>query len=67
MVVVLGTWYEVPGGRRSKMYNVKLTKLIDKMELENLTPDIDISEAEINQSEINRPALQLAGFFDLFD
>ena len=31
MVVVLGTWYEVPGGRRSKMYNVKLTKLIDKI------------------------------------
>ncbi|MCR5202971.1 MAG: HPr(Ser) kinase/phosphatase [Lachnospiraceae bacterium] len=48
-------------------YNVGLKDLIEKMELENCTPDIDISGITINQSDINRPALQLAGFFDYFD
>ncbi len=45
---------------------VKLKKLIDKMEFENLTPEIDISKIKIVHPEINRPALQLAGFFDHF-
>ena len=45
---------------------VKLKKLIDKMEFENLTPEIDISKIKIIHPEINRPALQLAGFFDHF-
>lgn len=45
---------------------VKLKKLIDKMELENLTPEIDISHIKINHPDINRPALQLTGFFDHF-
>ena len=46
---------------------VKLSKVIDKMQLTNLTPDVDISAIEITQSDVNRPALQLAGFFDYFD
>ena len=45
---------------------VKLKKLIDKMKLENLTPEIDYSKIKIAHPEINRPALQLAGFFDHF-
>ena len=45
---------------------VKLKKLIDKMKLENLTPEIDYSKIKISHPEINRPALQLAGFFDHF-
>ncbi len=45
---------------------VKLKKLIDKMEFKNLTPEIDISRIKIYHPEINRPALQLAGFFDNF-
>ncbi|MCD2491826.1 HPr(Ser) kinase/phosphatase [Lacrimispora sp. NSJ-141] len=45
---------------------VKLSNLIDKMKLENLTPEIDITDIEINYPDINRPALQLAGFFDHF-
>ena len=45
---------------------VKLKKLIDKMGLENLTPEIDISHIKILHPDINRPALQLAGFFDHF-
>lgn len=49
------------------MYKVALQECIDKMNLECLTPDIDIAEIEITQSDVNRPALQLAGFFDYFD
>lgn len=49
------------------MYTVKLTNLIEKNNLENLTPDIDIKHIRILQPDVNRPALQLAGFFDYFD
>ena len=37
------------------------------MKLENLTPDIDISKIKITQPDINRPALQLAGYFEHFE
>ena len=49
------------------MYTVDLVQLIDKMSLENCTPDIDIKKIKISQPDVNRPALQLAGFFDHFD
>ena len=49
------------------MYTVELTKLVEKMKLVNLTPEIDISQIMLNQPEVNRPALQLAGFFDYFN
>lgn len=48
-------------------YTVDLTKLMETMELENCTPDIDVTDIKITQSDVNRPALQLAGFFDYFD
>ena len=49
------------------MYSVALKDMIEKMELENCTPEIDISEIKISHTDVNRPALQLAGFFDYFD
>jgi len=49
------------------MYTVELAKLIEKMNLEVLTPDMDYKHIKICQPELNRPALQLAGFFDHFD
>lgn len=49
------------------MYKVKLTSIIEKMELTNLTPDIDIEDIEVTQTDVNRPALQLAGYYDYFD
>ena len=49
------------------MYRVKLTDLIEKMHLKNILPDIDISEIRINQSAVNRMALQLVGFLDHFE
>jgi HPr kinase/phosphorylase len=49
------------------VYTVDLVQLIEKMNLENFTPDIDIKRIKISQPDVNRPALQLAGFFDHFD
>ena len=49
------------------MQGVKLTELIEKMNLKNLTPDIDLTEKYITVPDINRPALQLTGYFDHFD
>lgn len=52
--------------RRTNM-GVKLEKLIEKMSLKNLTPDLDLTQSEIQVPDINRPALQLTGYFDHFD
>lgn len=49
------------------MYTVSLEEFIEKMNVVNLTPEIDVSAIKITQADLNRPALQLAGFFDYFD
>lgn len=49
------------------MESIALTRLIEKMKLENLTPEIDLSDIHITQPDINRPALQLTGYFEHFD
>ena len=46
---------------------LKVDKIIEKMELKVMTPDIDTAEKIVTVPDINRPALQLAGFFDHFD
>lgn len=46
---------------------VSVTELIEKEGLKNLTPDIDTDHKYITIPDVNRPALQLAGFFDQFD
>ena len=48
------------------MQAVSLSKIIDKMELKNLTPDIDVYSIKVTSTDINRLALQLTGFFDHF-
>lgn len=49
------------------MPGVKITNLVEKMDLKNLTPDIDLTDKRITVPDINRPALQLTGYFDHFD
>ena len=49
------------------MASISLKKLVDKMKLENLTPEIDVESKRISQTDINRPALQLTGYFEHFD
>lgn len=56
-----------PKWRNNMSTYVKLEKLIEKMKLENLTPGIDIESIEIKEYDVNRPALQLTGFYEYFD
>jgi HPr kinase/phosphorylase len=44
-----------------------MKRIIEKMGLQNLTPEVDISKVRILQPDINRPALQLAGYFEHFE
>ena len=45
---------------------VTVTDVIKKYSLRSLTPEIPTDNIRINHSDINRPALQLAGYFDHF-
>ena len=49
------------------MPNVRIQTLIEKFNLKNLTPDVDITVKKITQPDINRPALQLAGYFEHYE
>ena len=49
------------------MASIKLEQIIEKMKLINLTPELDLSRIKIRQPDINRPALQLAGYFEHFE
>lgn len=49
------------------MTSVSLTRVIEKMKLENLTPEIELKKHRITLAEVNRPALQLTGYFENFD
>lgn len=49
------------------MYGVTITELINKMEFQNLTPELDTDRIVVSHPEVNRPALQLTGFYDHFD
>ena len=46
---------------------VSVQELAEKMNLTNLTPDLDLEKRYIDFYDVNRPALQLTGFFDHFD
>ncbi len=48
------------------MKSIGLSKIIQTMNLKNLTPDIDIDDINITMPDINRPALQLAGYLEHF-
>jgi len=47
--------------------SIKLQKVIDNYGLKELIPEIDANKVDVTIPEINRPALQLAGFFDHFE
>ena len=46
---------------------VSIQKFVEHLDLTPLSCEDRLSEKMITQSDINRPALQLAGFFDYFD
>lgn len=49
------------------LYSVKLTKLISEFDLEVVRKGKDCDATLIRAEDVNRPGLQLAGFFDYFD
>ncbi len=49
------------------MASVSIEKVMDKFNLTNLTPQIDLTNIKIQQPDVNRPALQLAGYFEHFE
>lgn len=52
--------------KEEDMQTVGLTTLVEKMKLKNLTPEIDMENILITTPDINRPALQMAGYFEHF-
>ena len=46
---------------------VSVKKLIDKLHLKNCTPELDVEALKIKQPDINRPALQVAGYYEHFE
>lgn len=49
------------------MEGVSVAKISKKMNLKNFTEEIDLKEHTILISDVNRPALQLNGFFEHFE
>lgn len=49
------------------MYGVTITELIEKLGLRNMTMELDTDTIVLVHPDVNRPALQLTGFFDHFD
>jgi HPr kinase/phosphorylase len=45
---------------------VSVAKIAELLDLKNFTPDINLKECKIHASDVNRPGLQLAGYFDHF-
>lgn len=48
------------------MKGVSVQQLVDRMGLTCFTPCVNMSDRMITTSDVNRPALELAGFFDHF-
>jgi HPr kinase/phosphorylase len=46
--------------------SVPLDKLLESLDVTKLTPDVDTSHIVVKTREINRPGLQLTGYFDDF-
>ena len=46
---------------------IPFTKVVENYGLINHTPEINTDDVQITIPEVNRPALQLAGFFEHFD
>lgn len=49
------------------MAHVTVKQIIEKFNLKNLTPDIDTESIHITETQVNRPGLQFAGYFEHFD
>ena len=46
---------------------VSVQKIVDRMKLSVFTPQVDMKKKKITLSDVNRPALQLCGYFEHFE
>ncbi len=49
------------------MYSVELSKIVEQFRLKELTPEISLEGRRIYSGQVNRPALQLAGYYAYFE
>ena len=49
------------------MQGVSIEKIAKKLDLKNITEDMDLKTHRVLLSDVNRPALQLSGYFDHFE
>lgn len=50
-----------------RRYNVSLKLIIDEFHLEVLHLPVDAAKLNVSENEVNRPGLQLAGFYEYFN
>lgn len=49
------------------MYIAELTKIVETFQLENILPELSLEGRVVKKKEINRPGLQLSGYYESFD
>lgn len=49
------------------MSKIEMSKIVEKMNLKNMTPDVALIDKYLEDPDVNRPALQLTGYFEHFD
>ena len=49
------------------MYSAELIKIVEAFQLVNILPEISLAGRVVKKKEVNRPALQLGGFYESFD
>lgn len=49
------------------MKGVSIKKIVDKMNLKSFNPEVDVKERYATIADVNRPALQLTGYFEYFE
>ena len=68
LVLILPEYYKYTLKKGDKfMSGVTISALIKKMNLELLTKEINTDKIKLYHPDVNRPALQLAGYYEHFD
>ena len=49
------------------LHSVSVAKVAELLDLNNLTKEMNLKERAIECSDVNRPALQLSGYFEHFE
>lgn len=42
---------------------IKLSEIAERMDLKNLTPELDLTEKEVHVPDVNRPGASVSGLF----